>query len=101
MAAFRPKGERNGDGRRALSHKELFGAYQGAPPRRMTMDRVALVACLWFVGWIVAGSEISSLAFGAPLSGVIWGFILALLTVFLWPWVMPRTLEDWMHGSPR
>ena len=65
------------------------------------MDRVALVACLWFVGWIAAGSEIAKLAFDAPLSGSIWGFILALLTVFLWPWVMPRALEDWMHGSPR
>ena len=65
------------------------------------MDRVALVACLWFVGWIFAGLEVSKLAFNAPLSGGIWGFVLALLTVFLWPWVMPRTLEDWMHGSPR
>ena len=64
------------------------------------MDRVALVACLWFLGWIIAGSELANLAFSAPLSGSIWGFILALLTVFLWPWVMPRAVDDWMHSSP-
>jgi putative effector of murein hydrolase LrgA (UPF0299 family) len=63
------------------------------------MDRVALVAVLWFLGWIVAGAELAKLMFNAPLSGSIWGFVLALLTVFLWPWVMPRSLDDWMHGS--
>jgi hypothetical protein len=65
------------------------------------MDRVAVVAWLWFATWIIAASQLSGLVFNAPGSGVIWGFILALLTVFLWPWVMPRALEDWMHGSPR
>jgi hypothetical protein len=65
------------------------------------MDRVAVVAWLWFAGWIIAAAEFSNLTFSAPLSGVIWGFILALLTVFLWPWVMPRAVDDWMHGSPR
>jgi putative effector of murein hydrolase LrgA (UPF0299 family) len=64
------------------------------------MDRVALVACLWFVGWIAGGAELAKLMFNAPLSGSIWGFVLALITVFLWPWVMPRALEDWMHGTP-
>ena len=64
------------------------------------MDRVALVACLWFAAWIAGGAELAKLMFSAPLSGSIWGFVLALLTVFLWPWVMPRALEDWMHGSP-
>ena len=63
------------------------------------MDRVALVAVLWFLGWIVAGAELSKLMFNAPMSGSLWGFVLALLTVFLWPWVMPRSLDDWMHGS--
>jgi hypothetical protein len=65
------------------------------------MDRVAFVAFLWFAGWIAGGTELAKFALNAPLSGGIWGFVLALLTVFLWPWVMPRGVEDWMHGSPR
>jgi Na+/proline symporter len=63
------------------------------------MDRVALIACLWFTGWTFGGTELAKWAFNAPLSGGIWGFVLALLTVFLWPWLMPRAVEDWMHGS--
>jgi hypothetical protein len=65
------------------------------------MDRVALVAGLWFAGWIFAATELASFAFNSPLTGGITGFILALLTVFLWPWLMPRALEDWMHDAPR
>lgn len=64
------------------------------------MDRVAVVACVWFAAWTVAGSELARLLFSAPLSGGIWGFGLALFTVFLWPWMLPRALDDWMHGSP-
>ena len=63
------------------------------------MDRVALVAVLWFAFWIAGGAELAKITFNAPLSGSIWGFVLALLTVFLWPWVMPDAIENWMHGS--
>jgi len=61
------------------------------------MDRVAIVAVLWFVVWIAGGSEFSKLVFNAPGTGAVWGFVLALLTVFTWPWVLPRPLEHWMH----
>ena len=61
------------------------------------MDRVAIVALLWFAGWIVATSEFSKLLFNAPGTGIVWGFVIALITVFTWPWVLPRSLEHWMH----
>jgi hypothetical protein len=61
------------------------------------MDRVAIVAVLWFAGWITIGVELSKLVFNAPGSGAVWGFVLALITVFTWPWVLPRPLEHWMH----
>ncbi|MBX9828157.1 MAG: hypothetical protein K2Y27_24575 [Xanthobacteraceae bacterium] len=65
------------------------------------MDRVALIAVLWFAAWIAGGAELAKVTLNAPLSGSIWGFVLALLTVFLWPWLMPRAVDDWMHNPPR
>jgi hypothetical protein len=61
------------------------------------MDRVAIVAVLWFAGWIAGTSEFGKLLFNDPGTGAIWGFILALFTVFAWPWVLPHSLEHWMH----
>jgi hypothetical protein len=61
------------------------------------MDRVAIVALLWFVGWTAATSEFSKLLFNDPGTGAVLGFVLALITVFTWPWVLPRFLEHWMH----
>jgi len=72
----------------------LVGEAKG---RIAIMDRVALVAVLWFVGWIAGSLEFSKLLFNDPGTGAIWGFILALLTVFAWPWVLPPSLEHWMH----
>jgi len=65
------------------------------------MDRVALIAVVWFLGWVAAGSALARLMFSAPMSGGIWGFVLALLSVFLWPWLLPRSVDDWMHSSHR
>lgn len=61
------------------------------------MDRIALVAFLWFVGWTVAAFEVGKVAFNAGISGALLGFMLALLTAFAWPWIMPRPVDDWMH----
>jgi hypothetical protein len=63
------------------------------------MDRVALVGLLWFILWIGAGDAIGHL-FRIPGTGMVLGFIVAFLTVFLWPWLMPRSIDDWMH-DPR
>jgi hypothetical protein len=64
------------------------------------MDRVALIGMLWFALWIGAGDAVGHVLFRMPGTGMVMGFIFAVLTVFLWPWVMPRFLEDWMH-DPR
>jgi hypothetical protein len=63
------------------------------------MDRVALVALLWFAIWTGVGDVVGHL-FKVPGTGMVLGFIFALLTVLSWPWVMPRSVEDWMH-DPR
>jgi len=60
------------------------------------MDRVALVATAWFAVWIVGGWQIGGLLL-IPGTGALCGFVLALLTVFAWPWVLPRRIDDWMH----
>ena len=62
-------------------------------------DRVALVAWLWFAFWVVGGDLIGRW-FEMPGTGKVVGFIFALLTVPTWPWVMPVSIDDWMH-DPR
>lgn len=59
-------------------------------------DRVAIVAWLWFIGWVGAGAGIGGL-FGTPGTGAVWGFIVALLSVFGWPYVMPSSIDRWMY----
>ena len=59
------------------------------------MDRVALVAVCWFVGWTAAGSIVGRLL-EVPGTITVCGFIFALLTVFAWPWVLPERLKRWM-----
>lgn len=63
------------------------------------MDRVAIVGMLWFVFWIGAGDAVGHL-FQTPKTGMVFGFVLAICTVVLWPWVLPQSLDDWMH-DPR
>ncbi len=52
-------------------------------------DRVALVGWLWFVFWIVGGNLIGRW-FDMSGTGMVVGFLFALLTVPSWPWVMPE-----------
>ena len=61
------------------------------------MDRVAIVAFIWFGCWIAGFAELGKVLFHNPGVWAIWGFVLALLTVFAWPWVLPARLERWMH----
>jgi hypothetical protein len=58
-------------------------------------DRVALVGWLWFVFWIVGGYLIGRW-FDMSGTGMVVGFLFALLTVPTWPWVMPESLDNWM-----
>jgi hypothetical protein len=58
-------------------------------------DRVALVGWLWLVFWIVGGNLIGRW-FDMSGTGMVVGFLFALLTVPSWPWVMPESLDNWM-----
>jgi hypothetical protein len=60
------------------------------------VDRVALVAWAWFILWIVGGDVVGRWL-NMPGTGMVLGFLLALVTVFLWPWLMPNFIDDWMH----
>jgi len=31
-----------------------------------------------------------------PGTGIVLGFLIALVTIPAWPWVLPRRLDDWM-----
>jgi hypothetical protein len=59
-------------------------------------DRVALVGWLWFGIWIGAGDLIGRLLAEMPGTGMVLGFLMALVTVPTWPWILPRRLDDWM-----
>ncbi len=63
------------------------------------IDRVALVALLWFAFWTGAGDAVGHW-FKTPGTGMVLGFVFALFTVLAWPLVMPRAVDDWMH-DPR
>jgi hypothetical protein len=59
-------------------------------------DRVALVGWLWFGVWIGAGDLIGRWLAEMPGTGIVLGFLIALITVPAWPWLLPRRLDDWM-----
>ena len=61
------------------------------------VDRVALVGWLWFIGFIVAGDLIGRAVATMPGTGMVLGFLLALIGVLAWPWVLPQSLDNWMH----
>lgn len=59
------------------------------------MDRVALVAICWFVAWTAAGVALGRYL-NIPGTITVLGFVVALLTVFAWPWILPERLNRWM-----
>jgi hypothetical protein len=59
------------------------------------MDRVAMVALFWFVGWTGVGWILGRML-DVPGTFTVCGFLFALLTVFVWPWVLPESLNRWM-----
>jgi hypothetical protein len=66
----------------------------------MAMDRVALVACFWFVFWTASGVVLGGLS-GAPGMGTLLGFFFALFSTFAWPWIMPEAVNTWMNHEWR
>jgi hypothetical protein len=66
----------------------------------MAMDRVALVACCWFVLWTGLGVVFGKLV-GTPGTGTLLGFFFALFSTFAWPWIMPAAINTWMNHDWR
>ena len=67
--------------------------------RMICMDRVAIVALLWFVVW-TAGGDVIGYWLKTPGTGLVLGFLFAVSTLVTWPWVMPGFVDDWMN-DPR
>lgn len=72
------------------------------------MKRIAAVAAVWFAFWMILMSVAGGLTGGDHgdwqnrlYAGFFNGALIAVLTSFLWPWLMPRRFERWMYGEPR
>src|SRR5690348_8910735 len=62
-------------------------------------DRVALIGWLWFAALTAAGSAIGHWI-GDPGTGLVMGFLLAVVMLPAWPWLLPQRVDDWMHDLP-
>jgi hypothetical protein len=60
------------------------------------MDRIALVACCWFVLWTGLGLASGTLL-GSPGTGTVLGFFFSIFSTFAWPWIMPEAISTWMN----
>jgi hypothetical protein len=60
--------------------------------------RVTLFLTCWLALWTAIGLGIG-FVFRTPMTGMIDGFIFAVLSTFLWPWIVPNFLDDWMDGQ--
>ena len=60
--------------------------------------RVVFFLTLWIALWMTVGTGVGSL-FTTPVTGMIAGFVFALFSTFLWPWIVPDHLDDWMDGQ--
>lgn len=64
----------------------------------MTMAyRVVLFLTGWIAVWVGLGVAVGSL-FGTLGTGGVTGFVVGVLTTFLWPWIVPRPIDNWMDG---
>ena len=44
------------------------------------------------------GAGIGYLFFYTMWTGVVNGFVFGVATTFLWPWLLPRAVDDWIDG---
>ena len=60
------------------------------------MNRVPLVLAFWVGLWTTAGYLIGR---GLETPGVYTaaGFVVALISIFAWPFILPERLQDWME----
>jgi len=60
------------------------------------MNRVPLVLALWFALWTTSGYLLGR-ALETPGIYTTAGLVLALLSIFSWPFIFPERLQDWME----
>ena len=59
--------------------------------------RVVMFLTCWIALWMGSGAAVGFL-FGTSATGAVWGFVAAVLSTFLWPWIVPEIFDDWMDG---
>ena len=60
--------------------------------------RVVLFLTCWLALWTGAGAGVGYLLFGTLGTGTVSGFVVAVLSTFLWPWIIPQSIDNWMDG---
>ena len=60
--------------------------------------RVVLFLTLWLAFWAGVGVFVGSL-FGTLGTGGVTGFMFGVATTLLWPWVLPRAVDNWMDDN--
>jgi hypothetical protein len=64
----------------------------------MTMGyRVVLFLTFWIALWMGVGAAVGEI-FLTPGTGAVWGFVAGVASTFLWPWVVPEPIDNWMDG---
>lgn len=58
----------------------------------MDITRALVIVLAWFATWMIVGALV------AGEGGAAAGFLLAYLTGFGLPWIIPEKLQQWMDG---
>jgi hypothetical protein len=68
------------------------------------MGRTAVVAGIWFALWMTAGALFGALTAGPAggvqngiYYGIFNGALVAVVTSFAWPWILPSRVDRWMR----
>jgi hypothetical protein len=62
-------------------------------------DRVVIVLTVWLTVFTGAGSLLGRYVLDIPGTLTVAGFLIAVVTTFLWPWIMPGPIDRWMDGG--
>jgi hypothetical protein len=58
--------------------------------------RVVILLTLWLALWMVLGAFVGQFLFYTFWTGVVNGFVFAVVTTLLWPWILPPAVDRWM-----
>ncbi len=60
--------------------------------------RTVIFLTFWLALWMGVGAVIGHLFFYTLWTGVANGLVFGVATTLLWPWILPRALDDWLDG---